>query len=69
MKAQKPQTEKDYVALYAQKLKEDARFFTHHKKFIESQYRSSLSLFSNMFAKENFKAEARAYLKKVGMLK
>ena len=55
----------DYVVLYAEQLKKNPVLFKQHKEFIESQYAASRSLFSNMFSKNNFKEEARQYLKNV----
>lgn len=57
----------DYVELYAEKLKNDNRLFKQQKVLIESQMKSSSSFFKNAF-KGNFKRNARAYLKKTGIL-
>ena len=57
----------DYIELYANKMKSDNSLFGQQKKFIESQLKSSSSLFKKMF-KENFKIEAREYLRKRGIL-
>jgi hypothetical protein len=57
----------DYVRLYAEKLKEDNRFFEQQAKLINSQIKSSASLFKNTF-KPDFKKEARKYLKGIGLI-
>ncbi len=59
----------DYVELYAEKLKKDSGQFNQQKKLIESQLRSSSSLFKKMFAGKDFKLKAREYLKNIGLLK
>lgn len=61
----KPRTDMDYVELYAKKLKEDNSLFRQQKKLIESQLKSSSSLFKNMFGKADFKENARKYLRKI----
>ena len=58
----------DYVELYANKLKYDNSLFKQQKMLIESQLRASSSIFRNMFAGDNFKEKARAYLKSIGLL-
>ncbi|MBD3313335.1 hypothetical protein GF345_02745 [Candidatus Woesearchaeota archaeon] len=58
-----PKTDLDHVELYAKKLKEDNSLFMQQKKFIESQLKSSSSLFRNMFGKSDFKKKAREYIK------
>ena len=58
----------DYVEFYAEKLKNDNRFFSQQKMLIESQMRASSSLFRKMFGKNNFESNARQYLRKVGLL-
>lgn len=62
-----PKTKLDYVEIYARKLKEDNSYFEQQKMLIESQMRSSSSLFKKMFGSE-FKTKARAYLKGVGLI-
>lgn len=57
----------DYVELYAKKLREDNSFFEQQKDLIESQLDGSSSLFRNMFG-DNFKVNARKYLKKIGLI-
>ena len=64
----KPDTNMDYVEVYAQKIKDDNRLFQQQKKIIESQLRSSSSFFRNMFAGQDFKQSSRMYLKSVGLL-
>ena len=58
----------DYVELYANKLKHDNSLFKQQKMLIESQLKASSSVFRNMFAGENFKEKARAYLRSIGLL-
>jgi hypothetical protein len=57
----------DYVTLYAEKLKKDNSIFKQQKMLIESQMQSSKEIFQNMFG-SNFKANARKYLKDIGMI-
>ncbi|HIG95233.1 MAG TPA: hypothetical protein HA283_02335 [Nanoarchaeota archaeon] len=57
-------TDLDYVEFYAKKLLENNNFFVDQKKLINSQLKSSKTLFSRMFGKKKFKKEARIYLKK-----
>jgi len=57
----------DYVELYAERLKADSSLFMQQKKLIEAQLKGSSSLFKKMFS-GNFKANARQYLRKVGLL-
>ena len=64
----KQKKELDYVKIYAEKMKEDNRLFKQQKEFIESQLQISSSIFSKMFGKKNFKANARKYLKKMGKI-
>ena len=60
-------TDLDYVSIYAKKLKEDNKYFKQQKMLIESQLKASQSLFKNTF-KENFKKEAREYIKARGLI-
>lgn len=71
MKAVKtvPLSDMDYVQLYAEKLKSDPSLFASQKLLIDSQLKASHSLFSNAFGPEpEFRKNARAYLRKVGLL-
>ena len=61
----KPKTDLDYVELYARKLKNDNSLFRQQKKLIESQLKSSSSLFRNMFGKSGFKEKAREYINSI----
>lgn len=61
----KPKKDLDYVELYAKRLKKDNSLFKQQKKLIESQLKSSSSLFRNMFGKADFKEKARKYIKSV----
>ena len=66
----KPTTDMDYVELYAKKLSENNSIFEQHRKFINDRFRSSSILFRNMFGTgEEFKTNAREYLRKTGILK
>jgi len=59
----------DYVEYYAELLRTDNSIFEQHKKFIESQYDASKSLFQNMFGKgKEFKINARKYLRQRGLI-
>jgi len=59
----------DYVELYAEKLRKNCSLFKQQKKLIESQLHSSSSLFGDMWGEgEIFKLNARAYLKKIGLI-
>jgi hypothetical protein len=62
-------TDLDYVEQYAIKLKNDNRLFEQQRRLIESQMKSSSSMFTNMFKDTDFKAGAREYLRKIGLLK
>ena len=64
-----PKSDIDYVEFYALKLKKNNKFFKDHKKFIESQYKGSSSLFRNKFGiGDEFKINARIYLKSMNLL-
>jgi len=58
----------DYVVFYASKLKEDKRYFVQHKNLIEGQMKSGLELVQKRFGGVDFKKNARAYLKRIGLL-
>lgn len=63
-------TNRDYVRLYANKMKNDNKYFKQHKMLIESQLKASSSLFKNSFGVgEDFKTNARKYLKEIKMIK
>ena len=65
-----PETDLDYVVLFANKLKEDASLFQQQKSLLESQYLASKSLFKNMFGEgEEYVKNARIYLRKIGVIK
>jgi hypothetical protein len=64
------QTERmEYVDRYAEQLKVDNTLFVQQRMLIESQLQSSASFFSNAFAGQDFKREARKYLKQRGILR
>lgn len=58
----------DYVELFARKLKENNKLFGQQKMIINSQLKSSKELFRKMFGND-FKLNARIYLKKRGLIK
>ena len=62
-----PKTDLDYIEIYAKKLRENPEFFKQQKELIESQLASSSDLTEKRFSKENFKTQARAHLKKIGV--
>jgi len=65
----KAKTDMDYVKLFASKLREDNSLFKQQKKLIESQLHSSRELFRKRFGTgKNFKKNARAYLRKIGLI-
>ncbi|MBW2968859.1 hypothetical protein KY314_01950 [Candidatus Woesearchaeota archaeon] len=63
----KLRTDLDYVDFYAEQLKKDNKIFKQQRKLIESQLKSSSSLFKNMFGR-NFVLNARKYLRKRGLI-
>lgn len=67
MKSKVPLKDLDYVELYAEELKKNNSLFSQQKKLIESQLSASSLLFKNMFT-ENFKINAREYLKKIRLI-
>ena len=64
-----PKTDKDYIQLYAEALKKNSELFKQQKMLIDSQIKASRSLFKNFGKEEEFKLNARRYLKGVGLLK
>ncbi len=64
---QTPRTDLDYIEVYAKKLIENPKFFKQQKELIESQLSISSDLTKKRFSKENFKTQARAHLKKIGV--
>ena len=64
-----PKNDLDYVEIYAEKLKQNSKFFKQQKKLIESQLKSSSQLTKQRFPKENFKVNIRNHLRKIGLLK
>ena len=64
----KPLKNLDYVELYSEKLRENSDLFIQQKKLIETQLHSSSSLFKSVCG-NNFKLEARKYLRGIGLLK
>ncbi|MAG07535.1 hypothetical protein CMI46_01850 [Candidatus Pacearchaeota archaeon] len=63
-----PITDLDYVKLYAERLKKDKSLFKQQKKLIESQMKSSSELAKKMFGENDFKLNARKYLRKLNLL-
>ena len=62
-----PKTDLDYIKIYAEKLRENPKFFKQQKELIESQLSSSSDLTKKRFSRENFKVQARAHLKEIGV--
>jgi hypothetical protein len=58
----------DYVTLYAEKLLYDPSLFKQQKMLIESQMKASASLFRHFGTGEEFKKNAREYLRGIGLL-
>jgi len=63
-----PIKDMDYVELFANNLKKNKSLFEQQKKLIESQFQSSRLLFRKRFG-DNFKINARKYLKEIGLIK
>ena len=64
-----PHTRMDYIEFYTANLRENNSFFKSQKRFIESQLRASSSLFRKRFGSgDDFKANARKYLKGIGLI-
>ena len=64
-----PKTDLDYVKLFASRLREDNSLFKQQKEFIESLLNASHELFRKRFGTgKNFKKNARAYLRKMGLI-
>ena len=57
----------DYVERYAKELRTNPALFQQQKRFLESQYQISRSLFQN-FQGDDFKKKAREYLKGRGLI-
>ncbi len=63
-------TDMDYVEFYAEQLTKDPKLFEQHRMLIESQMKSSEENFRNWFGTgEEFKLNARKYLRAIGILK
>ncbi|MCK5149516.1 hypothetical protein KAJ87_01155 [Candidatus Pacearchaeota archaeon] len=60
-----PKTDLDYIELYAEKLRENPKFFKQQKELIESQLKSSSALTKKRFSKKDFKDKVRIHLKKI----
>ncbi len=68
-KIRKIMSDLDYVELYANKLKKDNSLFLQQKMLIESQLQASSAIFKNRFGEhDNFKKNARIYLKEIGLI-
>ena len=60
----------DYIKFYADKMKEDKKFFKQQKMMIDSQIKASQMIFRKRFGSgEEFKENARNYLKELGIIK
>ena len=64
----KPKTRMDYVELYAKKLRNEPLLFEQQRMLIDSQIIASRELSRNMFGDADFRKNARACLKKRGIL-
>ena len=64
-----PKTDEDYIKLYAESLKKNPELFKQQKMLIDSQIKASRSLFKTFGKEEEFKLNARRYLRGIGMLK
>ncbi|MAG02171.1 hypothetical protein CMI42_02445 [Candidatus Pacearchaeota archaeon] len=64
-----PITDLDYIKYYVERLKKDPEVFKQQKTLIESQLHSSKEIFKKKFGNENFKKNAREYLRNIGLLK
>ena len=58
----------DFVVFYAEEILRNSKLFDQHKKFIESQMNASKELFYKFGKGENFKLNAREYLKGRGLI-
>ena len=68
-KIKRPVKDSDYVELYANSLKENNKFFKQHKMLINGQILASRQIFRKKFGEgEDFKKNARDYLRKLGIL-
>lgn len=68
-KIKRPVEDSDYVELYANSLKENNEFFKQHKMLINSQILASRQIFKKKLGEsEDFKKNARDYLRKLGIL-
>ena len=63
-----PKTNLDYVVLYAEKLKENPKFFMQQKELIDSQLIASSELTKKRFSKADFKNNARKHLREMGII-
>jgi len=63
-----PEEDIDYVEIYAEKLKNNPKFFKQQKELIDSQLTISSDLTKKRFSKENFKSEVREHLRGIGVL-
>lgn len=64
-----PKTDLDYIELYANKLKNDNGLFKQQKMLIESQFKTSSSIFRKMFGTgKMFKINARRYLRTIKLI-
>jgi|WetSurMetagenome_2_1015567.scaffolds.fasta_scaffold430673_2 hypothetical protein len=63
-----PETDEDYILLYAEEMKKNPKIFHQQKVLIDSQIISSQSFFQNLFKGKDFKTEARKYLKARGII-
>ena len=64
-----PKTDEDYIKLYAESLKKNPELFKQQKMLIDSQIKASRSLFKTFGKEEEFKLNARRYLRGIKLLK
>ena len=70
IKSKIPKTRIDYIKYYAEELKKDNKHFKQYKMLLDSQYKTSRELFRKQFGEgEEFKKNAREYLRKRGIIK
>ena len=64
-----PKTDEDYIKLYAESLKKNPELFKQQKMLIDSQIKANRSLFKTFGKEEEFKLNARRYLRGIKLLK
>lgn len=67
-----PQSDLDYVEIYAENLKNNNKLFKQQKELIDSQTISGAALTKKRFGskyEKDFKTNARKHLRKIGFMK